>query len=343
VTRGTQATLAAARLPGEVPVVASAIADPDEVGLVANLDAPGGKVTGLASNAAELGPKRMELLKALAPGMTRIGVLVNPDNPGSLASWKAMEAAAPGLRLKAAMVDSRKRDALPAAIEAAAHDGVDGLVVGIATLTAAEQARVIEITALHRLPTIYADRQAVDAGGLASYGAAYGNLYYRAAGYVDKLLKGARAAELAMGRPTKFEFVINRRSARALGLAIPPDLLLRSDDVVESRPGTPVAAPPGSKRRPHGSENGEGAAASVARAREMRRQGLRDGAQVRAERGPEGGVAEIPRRDRAARPGPDRRADPDAARSGRADAGPQDRARHGRVARRRHGGGARRG
>ena len=233
VTRGTQATLAAARLPGGIPVVASAIADPDEVGLVANLDAPGGKVTGLASNAAELGPKRMELLKALAPGMTRIGVLVNPDNPGSLASWKAMEAAAPGLRLKAAMVDSRKRDALPAAIEAAAHDGVDGLVVGIATLTAAEQARVIEITALHRLATIYADRQAVDAGGLASYGAAYGNLYYRAAGYVDKLLKGARAAELAMGRPTKFEFVINRRSARALGLAIPPDLLLRSDDVVE--------------------------------------------------------------------------------------------------------------
>jgi putative ABC transport system substrate-binding protein len=232
LTRGTLATLAAARA-GSVPIVATALADPEETGLVASLDAPGGRVTGLASNAAELGPKRLELLKALAPGMTRVGVLVNPANPASLASWKSVEAAAAAMRLRTAMVDAAKREALGTAIEAAARDGVDGLLVGIATLSAADQARVIEAAAARRLPAIYAERQSVEAGGLASYGAAFGNLYYRAAAYIDKILKGARPAELPMGRPTKFEFVVNRRTARSLELAIPPDLLLRSDDVVE--------------------------------------------------------------------------------------------------------------
>jgi putative ABC transport system substrate-binding protein len=137
------------------------------------------------------------------------------------------------MRLRTAMVDAAKREALGTAIEAAARDGVDGLLVGIATLSAADQARVIEAAAARRLPAIYAERQSVEAGGLASYGAAFGNLYYRAAAYIDKILKGARPAELPMGRPTKFEFVVNRRTARSLELAIPPDLLLRSDDVVE--------------------------------------------------------------------------------------------------------------
>jgi putative ABC transport system substrate-binding protein len=232
VTRGTLATLAAARA-GSVPVVAAAIADPEETGLVASLEAPGGTVTGLASNAGELGPKRAELLKALAPGMKRLGVLVNSRNPASAASWKAIEAAAGGLRLKTSMIEASRREALGAAIDAAARQGVDGLLIGIATLSPAEQARVIEVAAEHRLPAIYADRQFVEAGGLASYGASYPHLYYRAASYVDRILKGARPGELAMGRPTKFEFVVNRRTAHALGLAIPPDLLLRSDDVVD--------------------------------------------------------------------------------------------------------------
>lgn len=233
LARGTPAALAAARAPGDVPVVTTAIADPLEAGLVASLDAPGGKVTGLASNTSELGPKRLELLKALAPGMTRTGMLVNPGNPASLASWKEVEAAAPGLRLKAQMIDLRATQDVGAAITAAVRDGIDGMLVGTATLAPASQARLIESAALHHLPAIYAERQFVEAGGLASYGASYPNLYYRAAGYVDKILKGARPGELAMGKPTKLEFVLNRRTAHALGLAIPPDLLLRSDDVVE--------------------------------------------------------------------------------------------------------------
>jgi putative tryptophan/tyrosine transport system substrate-binding protein len=233
VTRGTPATLAAMRVDAEVPIVAAAIADPVETGIAASLTVPGGKVTGLSSSVSELGPKRMELLKALAPGTTRIGALVNPDNPASLANWKAIEAAAPGVRLKADMIDVRKPEDLGAAIEAAAREGVDGLLVGVETLAAANQTRIIETVATLRLPAIYAERQFVAAGGLASYGVSYPPLYYRAAGYVDNVLKGARPAALAMGRPTKLEFVINRRTARALGVAIPPDLLLRSDDVVE--------------------------------------------------------------------------------------------------------------
>lgn len=232
LTRGTPAALAAAQA-GNVPIVAAAIADPLETGLAASLEAPGGKLTGLASNASELGPKRMELLKALAPAMTRIGVFVNPRNPASLASWKVAEAAAPGVRLQAVMLEVRPSTDVAKAIGEAARQGVEGLLVGMATLSQPVQAAVIETAARHRLPAIYADRQFVEAGGLASYGASYPNLYYRAAGYVDKILKGAKPGELAMERPTKFEFVLNRRTARSLGLAIPPDLLLRSDDVVE--------------------------------------------------------------------------------------------------------------
>lgn len=233
VTRGTLATLAAGRAPGDVPVVAAAIPDPLDTGLVASLEAPGGKVTGLVTNTSELGPKRMELLKALAPGMTRIGVLVNPANPASLASWKAVGAASRGLRLTARMIEMRRPEDLAAAITAAAREGVDGLLVGTAALPPASMSSLIETAALHRLPAIYAERQFVEAGGLASYGVHYASLYYRAAWYVDRLFKGARAGDLPMGRPSKLEFVINRRAAHALDLAIPPDLLLRSDDVVE--------------------------------------------------------------------------------------------------------------
>jgi putative tryptophan/tyrosine transport system substrate-binding protein len=233
LTRGTPATLAAVEAGGNVPVVASAIADPLETKVAASLQAPGGNVTGLTSNVNELGAKRMELLKALASGMTRIGALVNADNPASLATWKVIEAAAPGMRLKAQMIDVRKPEDLASAFEAAVKSGIDGLVVGLETLTAANQNLIIEYTARHHLPAIYAARQFVEAGGLVSYGVSYPNLYYRAAGYVDKILKGAKPGDLAMERPTKFELVINRKTARALDIAIPPDLLLRSDEIVD--------------------------------------------------------------------------------------------------------------
>ena len=221
LTRGTPATLAARDTESGIPVVASAIADPIE------------GVTGLTSQVAEFGAKRLELLKAVAPGVKRVGSIVNPDNPAAMATWKVLEAAAAGMNLKADMIDVRKPDALPASLEAAAKSGVDGFVFGIETLTQANQTLLIDFAARNRLPAIYAARHFVEAGGLMSYGVLYSNLYYRSASFIDKILKGAKPADLPVQKPTKFELVINRKTAHTLKIVIPPDLFLRSDEVIE--------------------------------------------------------------------------------------------------------------
>ena len=221
LTRGTPATLAARDTESGIPVVASAIADPIE------------GVTGLTSQVAEFGAKRLELLKAVAPGVKRVGSIVNPDNPAAMATWKVLEAAAAGMNLKADMIDVRKPDALPASLEAAAKSGVDGFVFGIETLTQANQTLLIDFAARNRLPAIYAARHFVEAGGLMSYGVLYSILYYRYASFIDKILKGAKPADLPVQKPTKFELVINRKTAHTLKIVIPPDLFLRSDEVIE--------------------------------------------------------------------------------------------------------------
>jgi putative tryptophan/tyrosine transport system substrate-binding protein len=221
LARGTPAALAARDTESGIPVVASAVAEPIE------------QVTGLISSVAELGAKRMELLKALAPNITRVGALTNPDNPASLASWKVIEGAAPGMNLKAEMIDVRKPEELGQGLEAAAKNGVDALIIGLETLAQAHQTQILEFTARQRMPAAFAARGFVEAGGLFSYGVSYPNMYYRAATYVDKVLKGAKPAELPMERATKFELVINRKTARALKITIPPDLFLRSDEVID--------------------------------------------------------------------------------------------------------------
>ena len=221
LARGTPATLAARDTESGIPVIASAIADPIE------------GVTGLTSNVAEFGAKRLELLKAVAPGVKRVGSIVNPDNPAALATWKVLEATAPTLNLKADMIDVRRPEELGTSLDAAMKNGVDGFVFGIETLTQANQALLIDFTAKNRLPAVYAARHFVEAGGLMSYGVLYSNLYYRSASYIDKVLKGAKATDLAIEKPTKFELVINRKTAHALKIVIPPDLFLRSDDVIE--------------------------------------------------------------------------------------------------------------
>jgi len=233
LTRGTPATIAARDLEAGIPIVASAVADPLDAKLVASLDKPGGMVTGLTSSVNELGAKRMELLKALAPGITRVGALTNPDNSASLSTWKVIEAAAPALNLKAEMIDARKPEELEDALEAAVKGGVDGLLIGLETLAQAFQNLILEFTVRQRIPTAFAARNFVEAGGLLSYGVFYPNMYYRAATYLDKVLKGAKPAELPMERASKFELVINRKTARALKITIPPDLFLRSDEIID--------------------------------------------------------------------------------------------------------------
>lgn len=233
LTRGTPATLAARDIQKGIPIVAAAIADPVDAKLVASLDKPGGNVTGLSSSVNELGAKRMELLKALAPAITRVGALTNPDNPASLASWKVIEGAAPALKLKAQSIEVRRPEDLEERLEEAVKNGVDALIIGLETLAQSYQNFIIEFTMRQQVPAAFAARNFVEAGGLVSYGVFYPNLYYRAATYVDKVLKGARPAELPVERASKFELVINRKTARAFKLAIPPDLFLRSDEVID--------------------------------------------------------------------------------------------------------------
>jgi putative ABC transport system substrate-binding protein len=233
LTRGTPATLAARDTETAIPIVASAVADPIDAKLVASLEKPGGNVTGLSSSVNELGAKRMELLKALAPNIKRVGALTNPDNPASIASWKVIEAAAPGLGVAATAIDVRKPEELEDSLELAVKNGVDALIIGLETLAQANQTFILDFAMRQQVPAAFAARNFVEAGGLVSYGVFYPNMYYRAAGYIDKVLKGAKPAELPMERASKFELVINRKTARALKLTIPPDLFLRSDEVID--------------------------------------------------------------------------------------------------------------
>jgi putative ABC transport system substrate-binding protein len=233
LTRGTPATLAAkkatAAAPSPIPIVMAAVGDPVESGVAASLAKPGGNVTGLTSTTAELVPKRLELLKALAPKMTRVAAYSNLGNVAAAATWKETEAAARAMKLEPLLLDVRSPEQIEAAFESAVRQKVDGLVVGIETLAQANRKAIVDLALKHKLPTIYAAREFVEAGGLMSYGVSYPDLYYRAAGYADRILKGAKPAEMAIERPAKFAFAINRRTAHALGITIPPDLLLRAD------------------------------------------------------------------------------------------------------------------
>jgi putative ABC transport system substrate-binding protein len=229
LTRGTPATLAAKRATSTIPIVMAAVADAVETGLVASLAKPGGNLTGLTSATAELMPKRLELLKALAPKMTRVAAYANLANVAAAASWRETEIAARAMGLEPQLLDVRSPEAIAPAFAEAIRQGVQGLVVGIETLSLANRKAIVALALEHRLPAIYSAREFVEDGGLMSYGVSYPDLYYRAAGYADRILKGAAPGELPIERPSKFVFAINRRTAKALDLVIPPDLLLRAD------------------------------------------------------------------------------------------------------------------
>jgi putative ABC transport system substrate-binding protein len=233
VTSGTPATLAARNASaGRIPVVTATVVDPVETKLVASLERPGGNVTGVAIDTADLEAKRLDLLGALAPGRTRIAAIVDMSNPALESAWKAMQAAAPARKLELELFDARKPEDMERAFGAAAARKAGAAVVRLGTLTPANRGAIAEAAAKSKLPAIYASRLFVEAGGLASYGVNTPQMYYRAAAFVDKILKGAKPAELPMERPTRFELVLNRLAAHRLGLVIPPDLLLKSDQVV---------------------------------------------------------------------------------------------------------------
>jgi putative ABC transport system substrate-binding protein len=231
VTRGTPAALAAKNATGTIPVVMTGVSDPVGQGVVASLARPGGNVTGLNTLISELFGKRVGLLKELVPGATRVAVLFNMGNPSSPPAWKEVETAARSLGIQPQLFDVRKAEDLGPAFESAIRQRADALVVGQDTLTQANQRLIVELAAKHRLPAIYASMEF--AGGLVIYGVNYPDHYRRAATFADKIFKGAKPADLPIEQPTKFELVINTKTAKALGLTIPPLLLLRADQVIQ--------------------------------------------------------------------------------------------------------------
>ena len=233
VTRGTPAAKSAKAATATIPIVMAAIGEPLGVGVVASLAQPGGNVTGFSAFVTELSGKRVELLKETFPSIARIGFLQNMDNPVSPPQWEATLSVAKTLGLSAEVFDVRGDLDIAGAFAAMRQRRVNALSVGIDVVTQANAATIAKLAAEQKLPTAYPAREFVELGGLLSYGVDYPDLYYRAAGLIDKIFKGERPANLPVEQPTKLELVINLKAAKALGFDVPPALLARADEVVE--------------------------------------------------------------------------------------------------------------
>jgi putative ABC transport system substrate-binding protein len=233
VTGGTNAAVAAKLVTSTIPIVAGSGADPVAVGVATSLRQPGGNVTGMTSINSELAGKRLDLLKTLAPHASRIAILWDKRNEGSRLGVDGTEAAAKATGLAIHSVPVSSPVGLEAAFAAIGRAHAGALIVVASPPLFAHRRRIAELAVKHRLPTVAGSREYVEAGGLASYGADYADLFRRAATFVDKILKGAKPGDLPMEQPTKFELVINLKTAKALGLTIPPSLLGRADEVIQ--------------------------------------------------------------------------------------------------------------
>jgi ABC-type uncharacterized transport system substrate-binding protein len=231
LTRGTPAALAAKNTTVTIPVVILGVGDPVGQGVVASLAHPGGNITGLSAVVTELYAKRVQLLRDLVPRAARIAALFNMSNPALPSQWKEVEIAARSLGLQSHLLDVRKSEDLAPAFDAANKHRADVLMVGLETLTLTNQQLIVDLAARHRLPAMYASTEF--AGGLVIYGVNYPDHYRRAASFVDKIFKGAKPADLPVEQPTKFELVINLKTAKALGLTVPASVLGRADEVIE--------------------------------------------------------------------------------------------------------------
>jgi ABC-type uncharacterized transport system substrate-binding protein len=233
VSTGTPATQAARAATSTIPVVMIAVGDPVGSGIVASLARPGGNVTGMSLLDAELDGKRIDLLKEAVPGLSRIAMLWSPDDPGMALAYSRVETASHALRLALQSLTLHDPGDFPGALRAAGAGRAEALMVTAQPFTIRHQAQILELVAKMRLPAMYTDRRFVDAGGLMSYGPSLAGVYHRAATHVDRILKGAKPADLPVEQPTTFELVINLKAARALGLTIPPALLARAEQVIE--------------------------------------------------------------------------------------------------------------
>ena len=218
-----------------IPIVMTTVEDPVAQGFVASLARPGGNITGLTNLAPELSGKRLELLKETISKVSRVAVLWDPSTPGSAVTFKETQVVAPALSVQLQSLEVRNSNDFEGAFRAATTERAGALIVLQSLLTNAHRQRIVDLAVNNRLPAMYTQTEYVEVGGLMSYAPSYTDIYRRAAVYVDKILKGAKPADLPVEQPTKFELVINLKTAKQIGLTIPPNVLARADKVIKER------------------------------------------------------------------------------------------------------------
>ncbi len=233
VVETTLASEVVKRLTSTIPIVLSVVADPVGSGLVTSYAHPGGNVTGLSLMAVELGAKRLQLLKEAIPRLAHVAVLWNPDTPFHPKAIADLKAAAPALSLKLSLVGARTPDEYGSAFSEISRTHAQGLYLMDDPFFYVHRTTLLNMVAKARLPTSYSDRPFVAEGGLMSYAPNAGDMYRRSAGYVDKILKGATPGDLPIEQPTKFELVVNLKTAKTLGIKIPQSILLQADEVIK--------------------------------------------------------------------------------------------------------------
>jgi putative tryptophan/tyrosine transport system substrate-binding protein len=233
VAGSTQSIDAARRATKTIPIVFPVTFDPVESGFVASLARPGGNLTGLSTVNPDVAAKRVELLKEVIPGISRLAVIRNPTNSGSRFPLKETEAGAKQYGLQLQTLEARSPEELERTFRLATSERSGALIVIIDALFNAHQKRISDLAINHRLPTMFDNAQYAEAGGLISYGANLSDLFRRSTIYVDKILKGAKPADLPVEQPSKFELVINLKTAKQIGLTIPPNVLARADKVIK--------------------------------------------------------------------------------------------------------------
>lgn len=232
VTAGTPATLAVKKATTAVPVVMVAVGDPVGTGIVASLSHPGGNVTGLTSISTEMDGKRLELLREVIPTVSHIAVLWNAGSPLQVLAEQQVQAAARALRMKVLSLGVRTEAEIEAALATMGRERPDALLVLADRLLLHHRTRIMDFAARQRLPGVHAYRELVEAGGLMSFGPSYAEMHRRAAYFVDRILKGAKPADLPVERPAVFELVVNLSAANGLGLTIPQSVLIRATEMI---------------------------------------------------------------------------------------------------------------
>jgi putative ABC transport system substrate-binding protein len=232
VTSGTPASLAAKQATRTIPIVMAQLADPVGAGLVASLGRPGGNVTGLTTQDADLSGKRLEMLLQVVPKVSRFAVLIDETSPGSMLIARGTQVAAQSLGVQLQSLGVRGPEELDRAFSAMKEARAGALIVESSSLLFTSRTRLADLALKNRLPTMFAQKEYAEAGGLMAYSADFSDLFRRTATFVDKILKGAKPADLPVEQPTKFELVINLKTAKALGLTIPPSLLGRADEII---------------------------------------------------------------------------------------------------------------